>query len=98
MLRTLLVPSRSPILRQVRVLGYEASGSRSSPLSADQTAALRQWASSFRASTLDKSKAGCDVRFDRSGGKGGQAVNKQNTKVRSGLRRAILNGRDGQAC
>lgn len=95
MLRAILGPSCSPVLSQIRALGHEASGSRSSPLSADQTATLRQWAASFRSSALDKSKAGCDVRFDRSGGKGGQAVNKQNTKVRSDLRRSTLDGRDG---
>ncbi|CED83145.1 Predicted peptidyl-tRNA hydrolase [Phaffia rhodozyma] len=36
---------------------------------------------SFKRERLSKSRPGCEVRFDRSGGKGGQNVNKVNTKA-----------------
>ena len=61
-----------------------AGGPRQGPLDRPRTAALREWTAALGRSTLDRSRAGCDVRFDRSGGKGGQNVNKLNTKVRRG--------------
>lgn len=42
------------------------------PLSPERTSDLRQWAAAFRTRKLDKSIDGCDVRFDRAGGAGGQ--------------------------
>ena len=59
-----------------RVLGLRvistSDGSRSSPLSAEKTQELREWAEAFERRELGKDLVGCEVRYDRAGGPGGQ--------------------------
>jgi len=60
-------------LRSVVVsVRFISDGPRRSPLSPEKTQLVRDWAESFKSKELNKELAGIDVRFDRSGGAGGQ--------------------------
>ncbi|KAL7417899.1 hypothetical protein BDY24DRAFT_2749 [Mrakia frigida] len=68
-------------LRSLVSARFNSDGPRRSPLSPEKTQILRDWAEEFQTKELDKELPGVDVRFDRSGGAGGQNVNKVNTKA-----------------
>ncbi|KFY70015.1 hypothetical protein V499_09544 [Pseudogymnoascus sp. VKM F-103] len=67
-------------IRQFATPSRNGSGSES-PYSDEEYAVAREWASTFKPGSLPRDLA--QTRFDRSSGKGGQHVNKTNSKATS---------------
>ncbi|KFY42092.1 hypothetical protein V495_04670 [Pseudogymnoascus sp. VKM F-4514 (FW-929)] len=76
--RRLLAPSLT--IRQFASPSRNGSGSES-PYTDEEYTAAREWASTFKPGSLPRNLA--QTRFDRSSGKGGQHVNKTNSKATS---------------
>lgn len=76
-------------LRSLVSARFNSDGPRRSPLSPEKTQILRDWAEEFQTKELDKELPGVDVRFDRSGGAGGQ-VSRASFRGKEGRRRLEL--------
>ncbi|KAL5002256.1 hypothetical protein BDV10DRAFT_181473 [Aspergillus recurvatus] len=78
MLRTLLPSPFGRYSVTLRVL-RRSFASRRADLSSDELAAVREWLSNFNSTTIPRHVG--EVSFSRSGGPGGQNVNKVNSKA-----------------
>lgn len=67
-----LLPVSIPRVSFARCFSETSDGPRVAPLSPEKTQILRDWAEKFKDKELDKTIAGCDIRYDRAGGAGGQ--------------------------
>jgi hypothetical protein len=67
-----LLSVSTPRISFPRCFSETSDGPRVAPLSPEKTQILRDWAEKFKDKELDKTIAGCDIRYDRAGGAGGQ--------------------------